>query len=188
MKRALRACLYVVIGASAAIIGYLLSDHFGPVTGAGPADQGNAGSMAAMIGTPRPEFSLPDLDGRRHGPGEWSGKILALNFWATWCPPCLHEIPAFIRLQEKYAGRDVQFVGIAMQTADEVRDFVAATGINYPILTGEIEVIRVAEDYGNRYGTLPYTVIIDRNQQVSFIKRGPLSETEAEQVILSLIK
>jgi thiol-disulfide isomerase/thioredoxin len=134
----------------------------------------------------RPDFSLPDLEARQHGPGEWGGKVLILNFWASWCPPCLQEIPAFIRLQEKYAGRGVQFVGIAVQQAEEVRDFVVAKGINYPVLTGEAEVIKVAEDYGNLAGTLPYTVIIDREQRIAFIKRGPLAEVEAERVINSL--
>ena len=92
-----------------------------------------------------------------------------------------------IRLQEKYASRDVQFVGIALQKAEEVRDFVITKGINYPILTGEAEVIGVAEAYGNSIGALPYTVIIDQAQRIAFIKRGPLPESEAERVISSLV-
>jgi len=188
MKKSLRVFLYLLLAAVSGIAGYLFFQaQIAPGTVSGIAHQRGAGNAASMVGTVRPDFSLPDLEGRPHGPGEWSGKILVLNFWASWCPPCLQEIPAFIRLQKKFADQNVQFVGIALQKPEEVRDFVVAKGINYPVLAGETEVIRVAEDYGNRIGTLPYTVIIDRRQRVSFIKRGPLSETEAEQVILSLL-
>jgi len=62
----------------------------------------------------RPEFWLPDPQGKRHGISEWDGKLLVMNFWATWCPPCLHEIPLFIALQERFRQRNVQFLGIAI--------------------------------------------------------------------------
>ena len=176
--------MYLLLAIVSGIAGYyFFQAHFEHGSVHTPA----AGGAASLVGVMRPDFSLPDLDGRQHGPGEWVGKVLVLNFWASWCPPCLKEIPAFIRLQEKYAGRDVQFVGIALQRPEEVRDFVLTQGINYPVLAGEAEVIRVAEDYGNRIGALPYTVVIDRRQRVAFIKRGPLPESEAERIINSLI-
>ena len=186
MKKA--GLLYLLVAFAAGIAGYtLFQARF--ATGPVPTSVSGNGAGAAMslVGVMRPDFSLPDLDGSLHGPGEWTGKVLILNFWASWCPPCLQEIPAFIRLQEKYAGREVQFVGIALQRAEEIRDFIIAEGINYPVLAGEEEVIRVAEGYGNQLGTLPYTVIIDREQRIAFIKRGPLSEVEAERVINSLV-
>ena len=179
--------MYLVIALVSGLAGYLLFQaRFAPETADAQAQKRAAGA-ATLVGTMRPDFNLPDLVGRQHGPGEWAGKVLVLNFWASWCPPCLQEIPAFMRLQEKYTGRNVQFVGIAMQQAEEVRDFVNTRGINYPILVGEEEVIRVAEDYGDRSGALPYTVIIDREQRIAYIKRGPLPETEAEKVISSLV-
>ena len=181
--------LYLLVVLASGMAGYLLFQARsapGPVTPTTAAKI--SGGALSLVGMMRPDFSLPDLEGRQHGPGEWSGKILILNFWASWCPPCLKEIPAFIRLQEKYAGRAVQIVGIALQRAEEIRDFVIAKGINYPVLVGEEEVIRVAEQYGNQMGTLPYTVVIDREQRIAFIKRGPLTEDEADNVINSLVK
>ena len=184
MKKFLQAIIYLVLAVVSGIAGYhFFQAHFER----GSVNTPDAGGAASLVGVMRPDFSLPDLDGRLHGPGEWAGKVLVLNFWASWCPPCLLEIPAFIRLQEKYAGRDVQFVGIALQRPEEVRDFVLTKGINYPVLAGEAEVIRVAEEYGNRIGALPYTVVIDRQQRVAFIKRGPLAESEAERIINSLV-
>lgn len=178
--------MYVGVAGIAALAGYWWSEAR-LFTGAPEATQQINIQATALIGKHRPEFVLPDLEGRPRSPADWSGKVLVLNFWAKWCPPCLVEIPAFMRLQDKYAERGVQFVGIALHTPDEVLDFVHAKGINYPILTGMLEVMRVAELYGNTAGALPYTVIIDRKQQVAFIRRGPLSENETEQQINSLL-
>ena len=110
-----------------------------------------------------------------------------INFWATWCPPCLEEIPHFIKLQEQYGHQGLQLVGIALESVDEVLGFASEQGINYPLLVGEQEVIKLAGKFGNRNGGLPYTVILDRNGLINFIKQGPLSVSEAEQVITPLL-
>jgi len=180
--------LFLLVALASGIAGYhLFQTRYISGPAPIPVSGSGAGGDVSLVGAMRPDFTLPDLKGRQHGPGEWAGKVLILNFWASWCPPCLKEIPAFIRLQEHYAGRGVQFVGIALQQAEEIRGFVIDQGINYPVLAGEAEVIRVAEAYGNRSGTLPYTVIIDREQRIAFIKRGPLTEAEADRVISSLV-
>ena len=144
-------------------------------------------TTSSILGRQRPEFSLPDLDGRLRSISEWDGKIIALNFWATWCPPCLKEIPEFVLLQTKYQAAGLQFIGVALQKPDEVRQFVAEHGMNYPVLTGELEVIKLAEAYGNDIGALPYTVIIDRNGQVAHVKPGVLPTEEAENIINRLL-
>jgi len=187
VKKTIHAILYLLVALASGIGGYLVFQaRDNPGTGTSTTVGNRSGK--ALVGTMRPDFRLPDLEARQRGPEEWNGKILILNFWASWCPPCLQEIPAFIRLQGKYADQGVQFVGIALQQADEVRDFVHAKGINYPVLTGETEVIQVAEEYGNQAGALPYTVIIDRGQHIAFIKRGPLAEAEADRIIHSLVE
>ena len=98
------------------------------------------------------------------------------------------EIPGFIKLQDKYADQGLQFIGIALQTAADVRDFVQELGMNYPVLVGGSDVIDVAEKYGNSLGALPYTVIIGRDHRIHFTKRGPLHYEEAEKVIRSILK
>jgi len=143
--------------------------------------------MQNLSGKPSPDFSLMDVSGQRRNVSEWKGKVLAINFWATWCPPCLEEIPHFIKLQEKYGHQGLQFLGIALEGVDEVLGFANEHGINYPLLVGEQEVIKLAGKFGNHMGGLPYTVILDRNGHISFIKVGPLSASEAEQVIISLL-
>ena len=144
-------------------------------------------TTSSIVGRPRPEFTLPDLDGRLRSISEWDGKVIALNFWATWCPPCLKEVPEFVLLQTKYQAAGLQFIGVALQKPEEVRQFVAEHGMNYPVLTGELEVIKLAESYGNHIGALPYTVIIDRNGQVAHVKPGVLPTEEAESIINRLL-
>jgi thiol-disulfide isomerase/thioredoxin len=140
-----------------------------------------------LTGKPSPGFSLMDVSGQLRNVSEWQGKVLVINFWATWCPPCLEEIPHFINLQDKYGDQGLQFLGIALEDVDDVTSFANKLGINYPLLVGEQEVIKLAGKFGNRIGGLPYTVVLDRTGIINFIKIGPLSVSEAEHVITSLL-
>ena len=140
-----------------------------------------------IIGSSRPDFSLPDVAGEVRNIAEWDGKVIAINFWATWCPPCIKEIPEFVELQHKYQSQGLQFIGIALQRPEEVLDFMKEKGMNYPVLAGEMEVIEISELYGNNIGALPYTVIIDRAGLIQYVKRGPLSMDGAESIISKLL-
>lgn len=140
-----------------------------------------------VIGTKAENFSLLDVNGVQRSLSEWQGKIIAVNFWATWCTPCRKEIPAFVELQQQYSNEGLQFVGVALQEADEIRDFLKEFNVNYPALVGAEDVIKAAKRLGNDIGALPYTVIIDRNGIISFTRRGPLLKSEAETIILPLL-
>ena len=144
-------------------------------------------SPEEVIGMDVAEFSLLDLNGERRYLSEWKGKLIAINFWATWCAPCREEIPAFVELQEKYATQGLQFIGIALQQADEVRDFIEEYNVNYPSLVGGDEVIKVARQLGNNIGAMPYTVIINSKGKIAFTRRGPLSKLEAETAIKNFL-
>ncbi|NKB36169.1 MAG: redoxin family protein [Gammaproteobacteria bacterium] len=140
-----------------------------------------------IIGSLRPDFSLLDVDGQMRNVSEWDGKVVAINFWATWCPPCIKEIPEFVELQHKFEAEGLQFIGIALQRAEEVTEFMEKTGMNYPVLVGEMEVIKIAESYGNDIGALPYTVILNREGRIELVKRGPLAGADAEAAISKLL-
>lgn len=141
----------------------------------------------AMVDHPAPEFSLPDIGGALHNSHEWEGKVVILNFWATWCPPCRKETPMFVELQEKYGATGLQFVGIAIDSADKVQDFMDTYGINYPMLIGDNDAIELVKKYGDRYGALPYTVIINRRQQIQFVQRGEMKREIVEGVVAKLL-
>ena len=140
-----------------------------------------------VIGTKLKDFSLFDVDGQQRNISEWQGKTLVLNFWATWCTPCREEIPAFVELQKQYEENDLQFIGIALQEAEEITDFLAEFNVNYPSLVGAGDAIKVAKQLGNDIGALPYTVFIERNGTIAFTHRGPLLKPDAEKIIQTLL-
>jgi peroxiredoxin len=135
----------------------------------------------------RPEFWLPDPQGKRHGISEWDGKLLVMNFWATWCPPCLHEIPLFIALQERFRQRNVQFLGIAIDDGDAVGAFAEKIGLNYPTLHGQMDAIEVMGAYGNKSGGLPFTVLISPAGKIVARHPGVLDEAAATALIEELL-
>lgn len=128
-----------------------------------------------------------DLNGNLQPLSQWRGKIIVVNFWATWCPPCREEIPEFIKMQEKYGKQGLVFVGIAIDQKDKVQAYADEMGINYPILLGELEAIDLAKRAGNRLGGLPYTAIIDRNGKMVASEIGGLTQAKLETLIKPLL-
>lgn len=133
----------------------------------------------------RPDFALPDIEGKPRHVSEWDGQLLVVNFWATWCPPCREEIPTFIELQDRYGAQGLQIVGIAIDQLDNVAAYIDEVGINYPVLLGQLAAIEIGRSYGNEAGGLPFTVVVDRQGQIAFAKSGLLTPEEAESVIVS---
>lgn len=118
------------------------------------------------------EPALVDLDGHGHTLTEWSGKVVVLNFWATWCPPCREEMPEFSAIQQELGGRGLQFVGVAIDDPAEVRDFLRRHPVNYPILVGDDKVPAWADSLGNEVSALPFSVILDRGGRVVYAHTG----------------
>lgn len=150
-----------------------------PEPPAGSADAVDLGAVWAA--------ALPDLAGNRQPLAQWRGKVLVLNFWAPWCPPCREEIPGFIRVQGRYAGGGLQIVGVALDLPDKVAAYADATGIPYPLLLGESEASALARAAGNHLGGLPYTVILDRRGNAVASQTGALDEARLEALIKPLL-
>lgn len=136
---------------------------------------------------PLPEFSFPDLNNTPQISTQWQGKILVLNFWATWCPSCLKEIPEFMNLQTKYADK-VQFVGIALDDLEAVKTFQQKTAVNYPLLiSGDFAGFQLAKKLGNLISAIPYTAIVNRDGLVIYHHSGELSTAKLQTVITPLL-
>ncbi|MEJ2438362.1 MAG: TlpA disulfide reductase family protein, partial [Gammaproteobacteria bacterium] len=110
-----------------------------------------------------------------------------LNFWATWCPPCRHEIPGFIRMYKKFKDKGFVIVGVALDTRQNAIDFLDPMGINYPVLVGEKQGLDLTQQYGNAMGVLPYSVIIDRKGIIRDTVAHAMTEKQAEQLIQPLL-
>jgi thiol-disulfide isomerase/thioredoxin len=109
-----------------------------------------------------PDFRLPDIHGREIASSSWTGKVLVLNYWATWCPPCVRELPLLDELQQNSPEESLQVVGIAIDSKEEVERFLADHPVSFPILLGDIGAIDMSRRLGNRLQGLPYTLIFDR--------------------------
>lgn len=171
MKRTGRIALLVLAAVSALTAGFWLN----------PWDRGAAphpGNVARLMAA-----SLPDMEGKPQALAQWRGKVLVVNFWATWCPPCLEEIPEFVRMQEKLGDQGLQFVGIAVDNVVNVRQFAVKHRMNYPVLVGELDAIELAKIAGNQIGGLPFTVIVDRNGRLIGTETGALNEQKLTAII-----
>jgi len=146
-----------------------------------------AETQSAMISQPRPDFTMPDVTGKQRDIKEWDGKVLAVNFWGTWCEPCKQEIADFNILQKQYASKGFQFVGVALDDLDAVQTYLKTRTIAYPVLIGEDQAAKVADTYGDDQGVVPYTAFINRKGQIAFIQYGAMSQDLARQVIESLL-
>jgi thiol-disulfide isomerase/thioredoxin len=129
---------------------------------------------------------VADVKGGTQSLEQWRGQVLVVNYWATWCAPCREEIPGFVRLQERYGSRGLQFVGIAIDQPDKVAEFASEFRINYPLLLGGPEIIELLRQAGNRAGVLPYTLVIDRKGNLVSREQGGLKEARLESIIQPL--
>ncbi len=132
--------------------------------------------------------NLPDIHGENQAISQWTGKVLVVNFWATWCTPCQDEIPEFIETQNKFRDQGLVFVGVALDVEEKVIAFSREFGINYPVLIGNINAWALAEAAGNRKSVLPYTVIIDRKGEIAETYLGRVNQGKLEKAVIPLLQ
>lgn len=179
-----KALLYIGVAALAIFSGFLLqttkisstSKHMTqnvPVT--------NDGANLILATT------LPDLQGKNQSVSQWKGKVLVVNFWATWCEPCRREMPEFIELQDKLRDQGLLFIGIALDQKSKVQQYSKEIDVNYPVLLGGIKAMELAEAAGNRYAVLPFTVIFNRNGEIVSTHVGRIARNKLEPILKPLL-
>ncbi|MDP2029445.1 MAG: TlpA disulfide reductase family protein [Thiobacillus sp.] len=142
------------------------------------APQAPAFSSAALW-----QLSFPDAQGHPQRLSQWRGKVLVLNFWASWCAPCREEIPDFVALRAQYHSKGVEFVGLAIDNSANVTQFLQHQPVNYPILIGEGAANNLAQQLGNPSGALPYTIVLDRDGTIVMSHLGRLSRASLESAL-----
>ena len=159
----------------------------------GPSGSGVSTSSPELAGgvdavsAQRPAFDFVDQQGTARDVSDWDGQVVVVNFWATWCAPCLIEIPYFIAQQERLGDKGLQFVGVALDDSDKVKAFVDEIGMNYPTAHGQQNALDLMRAYGNKTGGLPFTAFVGRDGNIAFRKAGVLTEEELEEVIRELL-
>ena len=145
-----------------------------------------AGGVCDASGKVAPPFTLKDMNGADVSLADYKGKVVLLNFWATWCGPCKYEIPSFVKLQDKYRDQGVAFLGLSVDDPPEsLKPFAEKYGINYPLLVG-LGREDVQDADGPIYG-VPITVMIDRQGRICKTHAGLASEAQLEREISALM-
>lgn len=140
-----------------------------------PLDQAQADAVLRL--------TLPDLEGRPQALAQWRGKVLVVNYWASWCAPCVEEMPAFSHLQRQYATRGVQFVGIGVDEVENLRKFVRNTPVAYPLLLGDAAGTQAPD---LQIKGLPYTLVIDRDGRIAGGRLGRFDEATLDRLLQRL--
>ena len=185
MARARPALLTVALS-GAAILGYL-AYRVTPAPDATPTADPAADDtpVVEQLAEKLPDFSLADLEGNPKSIQSWPGKPLIINFWATWCGPCLREIPMLKDFQKAHGG-DIQVVGIAVDRHDPVVQFAGKMQFNYPILQGENEAWQAAAQFGVDFYALPFTVFTAGDGTVLGVHTGELAPEHLENLTATL--
>lgn len=131
--------------------------------------------------------SFPDVRNVEQPYSQWQGKIVVLNFWATWCPPCREEMPMFSRLQDQLGERGVQFVGIGIDSPSAIKEFDLRTPMRYPLLIGGSQSLDLARALGNPTGGLPYTIVFDRSGNPVMSRLGLVDEASLSATLQPLL-
>jgi thiol-disulfide isomerase/thioredoxin len=150
MKKFILVLLVTVIGLGSA---YGIKRYLKYYT----ADTSRAGQLME-------DFSLPTLAGGEGKLSDYKGKLILLNFWASWCPPCRKEIPDFIKVQNKYKDKGFTLLGISIEAKEPTEAYVKKAGVNFPIFYDEEK----GTEIGTKYGMIgiPYSILIDQNQKI----------------------
>jgi thiol-disulfide isomerase/thioredoxin len=180
MSRTQRLVLYMAVAALAV------------AAGAGVQHWRSSGKapLPALVHNPAEAIlalRLPDPHGKIEALEQWRGKVLVVNFWATWCAPCREEIPMFIKLQDRYRERGVQFVGISIDQPDKTAQFAKEFGMNYPVLIGGFDVMDKTREIGNRTRGLPFTLLFGRNGMINGSELGGLRREKLEPLLVGML-
>ncbi|HSD42970.1 MAG TPA: TlpA disulfide reductase family protein [Burkholderiales bacterium] len=175
MRKPVQAALIAAVAAAALSVGiYLRLDS-----------RSSLPDSAAVSALTQTQFE--DLSGKVGSLEQWRGRVLVVNFWASWCPPCREEIPGLVAIRKQLAAKGLEVVGIAVDSADKARESAAELGVDYPVFVAGVEIIDLTRRLGNRPGALPYTLILDRNGKLVAVHLGIISVAELTRIVAPLL-
>lgn len=132
-------------------------------------------------------LTLPDAQGTPYALSATAGKTVVLNFWATWCPPCVEEMPELATLHQEIATRNGMVVGIGIDSASNIAEFASRQRFPYPLLVGGAGATELARQMGNASGALPFTVIIGPQGSIAHRHLGRIKLPQIRSNVLPLL-
>ena len=186
------------LGAGAFAVGFAVSRWrraTAPSPGAAAEETGWSATGGRMIRSSSaddspetaPDFHFTDQHGVEHRFSDWRGSPRVVNFWGTWCPPCVHEIPVLIAMQDSFRTRGVRIVGVAVDEPDGAFAMAKDLGMNYPTMADSRRSIDLLHAYGNRAAALPFTAFVDSEGLIRDRFVGALAPEQAREKILALL-
>jgi peroxiredoxin len=122
-----------------------------------------------------PKLELKDIDGKNHSIDEWKGKVILLNYWASWCSPCIKEIKDFIKFQKHFVNNNLQIVSIGIDSKENLQKVSSEFNINYPVLIANIEQEvgkKFVSLWENPYALVPYSIVINSDGKIVYKHKG----------------
>ncbi len=129
---------------------------------------------------------LPDAENQLHQLSDWKGKVLLVNFWAPWCPPCVAEMPELVELQKEMAQKNLQIVGVGIDSPSNIKQFSEKHHISFPLLIAGMQGTELSRELGNQAGGLPFTVLLDAAGQVRRTYLGKLNMDQLRSDLAAL--
>lgn len=126
---------------------------------------------------------VPDATGQPVDIGHYRGRVIVVNFWATWCPPCVQEMPEISEVNDEFAADGVVVLGLGVDTANRIEAFGRKLTVSYPLFALDAAGLDVLRDFGNESGALPYTLVFDRSGREVARKLGRISKSELRQAV-----
>ena len=177
MTKLTHTLLFTAVSLAAASVGFLAYRAMAPA----PAYQASPTAEIA-------DFSLPDLNGQQQTLDSWKGSWRLVNFWATWCPPCVEEMPLLNELQSEYDAHNLQIIGIALDDEPAVKQFAERLNINFPLLLAEQSGSALTRQWGNRDGALPFSALVTPSGDVAERWLGQLKPEEIRNTLNQYLK
>ena len=174
MKRLAQIALLVLLGVGAATLGITVW-------------HAREAPHQQTTGVQTPQIALPDLEGQIWRSDSAQGKVVLINFWASWCAPCVKEVPALVEAQRQWGDHGLQVVGIALDEGEPVRAFARRMAINYPVLIAGMDGFDLSQSFGNEILSIPFSVVLDRAGQIRHRHLGILTPEQLRDWIPPLL-
>ncbi|MBT8049369.1 MAG: TlpA family protein disulfide reductase [Xanthomonadales bacterium] len=180
--------VFAVVALAAGTSGYFLARSLSPSEA--PAGQepvltlnSETPDIDGLLGQRRPDFTLNDTQGNPVSASDFDGTIWLANFWATWCAPCVEEMPMLSQLHKGHGEYGFKVVGIALDDPERATQFAAELEVTYTVLVGKTDVVLTGRRFGNATGMLPFSVLVDASGVIRWAHLGALSREELRRQI-----